>query len=65
MKSILSFCFTWILCTAFIFLLYRFGVWVDSLMTVQTKLYHSIHSWGSIVLSPLFGLLITVGLLES
>ena len=64
MKCMLKFFFIWMLCTAIIFLLYRFGMWVDCLMTVHTELYSSMHYWGSILLSPLFGLLLTIGLLE-
>jgi hypothetical protein len=40
-----------------LFGLWRGGVWLDSLMTLRTPLYFTLHSWVSAIVCPCCGLL--------
>jgi len=40
-----------------LFVLWRGGVWIDSLMTMRTPLYFTLHAWASAIVCPCCGLL--------
>lgn len=55
-KNIIIYPLKGVLAAAVTFGLYRAGVWFDSLLTVHTPLWYTLHSWGSVIVSVLVGL---------
>ena len=43
-----------------LFLMWRGGVWLESLTTIRTPLYYTIHEYASAIICPLVGIAVGV-----
>jgi hypothetical protein len=60
MKNVLVRISVGIVCSLALFAFWRCGVWLDSLMTMRTPLFFTLHSWASAIVSPFAGVLAAV-----
>ena len=60
MKDVLARIILGMLVSVVLFIMWRCGVWVDSLLTMRTPLYFALHNWASLIVCPIVGLLFAI-----
>lgn len=56
MKNVIIRCAISLIVGVMLFGLWRGSMWLDSLMTVRTPLYYTIHDWASAIVCPIVGI---------